>query len=49
MAAKTIKKEGTVRIAHFGAYDLESLGDTMFPVIFRLENHRKHRISQAFR
>lgn len=37
MAAKTIKKEGTVRIAHFGAYDLESLGDTMFPVIFRLE------------
>ncbi len=37
MAAKTIKKEGTIRIAHFGAYDLESLGDTMFPVIFRLE------------
>ncbi|MDE7310794.1 MAG: glycosyltransferase [Eubacterium sp.] len=37
MAATKRKEERMIRIAHFGAYDLESLGDTMFPVIFRME------------
>lgn len=37
MAAITNRKEGFIHIALFGAFDLESLGDTMFPIVFHLE------------
>lgn len=41
MAVKMTDKEGSIRIAHFGAFDMESMGDTMFPVIFRLEMEKR--------
>lgn len=41
MAVKMTDKEGSMRIAHFGAFDMESMGDTMFPVIFRLEMEKR--------